>query len=197
MAYLFDQEVFATFQIESVDDRMAAIRSRIQPIFHYYAQQINSQLSEHGQDNLPIHIAKHLRRKVHPAKNTWVAVGGDKRGYKKYPHFQLGINPEYVFIVLAIIDNPPHEQAIADIYSQNTQQFEKLPRDMIVIPDHTALSYIEQKQANYPVIFERLSTIKQAEFMIGRLAKVGDPVLESQASTEAWLRKTIEEILPF
>ena len=49
-----------------------------------------------------MHIAKHLRRTAYPPESTWVAIGGDKRGYKKYPHFQIGINEHYVFFTLAV-----------------------------------------------------------------------------------------------
>lgn len=195
--YLFDQYVFDTFKLDSVDGRMDAIRSRIQPLFHHYAQQVADQLADHHLPNLPIHVAKHLRRKVHPAKNTWVAIGGDKRGYKKYPHFQLGINPDYVFIVLAIIENPINEKNIARAFRQNLSQFERLPNDLIIIPDHTQLPYIQQSEADFNKLFDRLENIKKAEFMLGRLAKVGESVLENQASTSQWIQETISDVLPF
>lgn len=197
MSFLFDQQVFDTFKIETVEERMAAIRSRIQPVFRHYAQEITEQFDRYNYPGMPIHVAKHLRRKVHPAKNTWVAIGGDKRGYKKYPHIELGMNPEYVFIVLAVISNPVHEQAIAKAYSQEIFQFEKLPQDMIVIPDHTDLPYIKQADANYPMLFDRLAKVKKAEFMLGRLAKVGDPVLATKETTSQWIEQTIADVLPF
>ena len=197
MNFLFDQEVFDTFKIETVEGRMDAIRSRIQPVFRHYAQEIENQFDSYNYPAMPIHVAKHLRRKVHPAKNTWVAIGGDKRGYKKYPHIELGINPEYVFIVLALISNPVHEKAIAKAYSQEISQFEKLPQDMIVIPDHTDLPYLNQTDANYATLFDRFAKVKKAEFMLGRLAKVGDPVLATEETTSQWIQQTITDVLPF
>lgn len=107
------------------------------------------------------------------------------------------MNPEYVFIVLAVISNPVHEQAIAKAYSQEIFQFEKLPQDMIVIPDHTDLPYIKQADANYPMLFDRLAKVKKAEFMLGRLAKVGDPVLATKETTSQWIEQTIADVLPF
>lgn len=194
--YLFNEDVFDTFNINSVEGRAQAIRSRIQPLFYHYAQQINDQLTDLHQPNLPVHVAKHIRRKVHPAKNTWVAIGGDKRGYKKYPHFQLGINSDYVFIVLAMIENLKGEKAIAEAFKENMTTFEALPSDFIIIPDHTQLPYIHQTEADYHNLFERFEQIKKAELMFGRLAKLGDPVLESQASTSQWLQDTLLELLP-
>lgn len=197
MNYIFDQAVFDTFKIDSVDGRMTAIQQRIQPLFHHYAAEIVEQLANSQHAKQPNHVAKHLRRKVNPAKNTWVAVGGDQRGYKKYPHFQLGINPDYVFIVLAIIDKPTDEQAIARAFQAVVPQFEQLPKDMIVIPDHTQLPYIGLAKADFATLFERLEKVKKAEFMLGRLAKVGDTVLETQSSTSQWIQETVADVLPF
>ena len=196
MKLIFDQYVFETFQIESVEGRMTAIQERIQPLFRYYGEEIQKLLAEQGLSQ-PIHIAKHLRRKTHPAPNTWVAIGGDKRGYKKYPHIEFGINPEYVFITLSIIDQPLNEIEIAQGFSQMTTQFQNLPSDIIIIPDHTQLAFIKQDEADYHIILKRLETVKKAEFMIGRLAFNGEELLQNQEAISSWIRDTLLEIMPF
>lgn len=194
----FDEAIFDIFQLETLDGRMTAIQEKIQPLFAYYGEKISDKISrETTTESLPIHIAKHIRRTVHPPENTWVAIGGNKRGYKKYPHFQLGINPNYVFITLSLIDNPLYEKDIARYFSQEITVFENLPQDIIVIPDHTQLDYIEQGEAHYASLFERLEKVKKAEFMLGRLELNGSALLKSPKQFEQWLLSTVEQLLPF
>lgn len=194
----FDEAIFDIFQLETLDGRMTAIREQIQPLFAYYAEKISDKISwETKNEALPIHIAKHIRRTVHPPENTWVAIGGNKRGYKKYPHFQLGINPNYVFITLSLIDNPLYEKAIAQYFSMKIADFDNLPQDMIVIADHTQLEYIKHKEANFTTLFERLEKVKKAEFMLGRLELNGSALLKSPKQIEQWLLSTVEQLLPF
>ena len=42
------------------------------------------------------HVAKHARRSVNPPKDSWVAFAPYKRGYKAFPHFQIGLWGKHV-----------------------------------------------------------------------------------------------------
>ncbi|WP_168165270.1 DUF1054 family protein [Alloscardovia sp. HMSC034E08] len=83
-------------------------------------------------------MAKHARRTAYAPESTWVAIGGNKCGYKKYPHSQIAINAQYVAIVLACIDNPLHEKEIAADFSAHACDFEALPVEYMLIPDHAS-----------------------------------------------------------
>lgn len=93
----FSKEDFNVFDIQGLDERMAGIRERIQPKFRHFAEAgAHLIVSEEQADSVPVHVAKHLRRTKHAPENTWCAIGGNARGYKKYPHFQIGIAKEGV-----------------------------------------------------------------------------------------------------
>src|SRR5699024_11327687 len=60
--------------------------------------------------DMHLHIAKHARRTVNPPNDTWMAIAGNKRGYKKHPHFQVGLWDDHLFIWLAYIYELPRSE---------------------------------------------------------------------------------------
>lgn len=79
----FTKEDFDVFKIEGLEQRMTAIRNQLQPKFRALGQDFAKEIAvELNQEILPVHIAQHLRRTKNAPKDTWLAIGGDKRGYK-------------------------------------------------------------------------------------------------------------------
>src|SRR5690625_6876523 len=99
----FTSEDFKTFQIDGLSERMSAIQERIQPKFKEIGTHLTEDLSAMVGSEMYLHIAKHARRTVNPPNDTWLAIAGNKRGYKKYLHFQFGICYDIVFIWIAFI----------------------------------------------------------------------------------------------
>lgn len=87
----FMEEDFDAFTIDGLDERMEAIRERIQPKFKSIGDELSGPLSEMTGKEMHVHIAKHARRTKNPPNDTWMAFCHDKRGYKKHPHFQIGL----------------------------------------------------------------------------------------------------------
>ena len=85
----FTQHDFDTFAIEGLDGRMAAIRERIQPKFKALGDALGSRIIRAIRNEMFLHIAKHLRRKINPPVDTWMAICPNKRGYKQVPTFKL------------------------------------------------------------------------------------------------------------
>lgn len=195
---MFAKKQFEAFNQTQLDKAMTMIQQDIQPLFQQYGKLVSDEIYKrtNSTTQMPIHIAKHLRRTVHPPESTWVAIGGDNRGYKKYPHFQIGMNAEYVFAVLALIDNPIYEQEIFKYWEQHRDAFSVLSDDYVVIPDHTQLKYIPQTEVQYADIFKRGYSVKKAEFMVGRLLLKGDAQLENDAQLTQWLLDTMMTLLP-
>ncbi|XJS09897.1 DUF1054 family protein [Aerococcaceae bacterium WGS1372] len=198
MSFLFDQASFAVFEVDGVDRRMEAVKTIIQPSFNYYGNFVADYLvSELKVEDKPyVHIAKHLRRTVYPVESTWCAIGGDKRGYKKYPHFQIGMNDEYLFYTLTFIDNIEHKKEIAKAYKENLDLFADLSSDYIIISDHTKLDYQFSMAMDLSAYFDKFTKVKKAELMVGRIIKREDSPLENQEAYESWLGETTHDLLP-
>ena len=48
------------------------------------------------------HVARHARRTVNPPDDTWVAIGCDKRGYKKDVHFKVAVSRNCVRLLFEV-----------------------------------------------------------------------------------------------
>ena len=95
---IFTDVTFEAFDIPDLATQMPIVRREIQPLFRYYGRILANHIDQSFKAELPIYIAKHIQRKVKPLRHTWVALGGDNRGYKKYPHFEIGINRHFIYI---------------------------------------------------------------------------------------------------
>lgn len=160
--------------------RMELIRARIQPKFIQLAEHFEPWLS--AQLGMPIHthVAKHARRTVNPPESTWVAFSSDPRGYKKHPHFQIGLFASHVFAVFGYIDEGVEKgQFGARVAEASGEVYAKLPGDFVVIEDHTSPDFTSVRELGEDGlrrIAERLAAVKKAEMLLGRTASRGEAV---------------------
>lgn len=196
----FAQHDFDTFAIEGLDGRMEAIRERIQPKFKALGDSLAQDLSVLSGTEMFLHIAKHLRRKVNPPVDTWLAICPNKRGYKQVPHFQVGLFDDRVFIWLALIYELPNKSNIATTYMKEIDRLQKeIPSDFVLSFDHmkkdvTPLSELDRSGWNDALV--RFRDVKKAELLIGRNLSFKDPVLEKPAELELLIKQTFEKLIP-
>jgi uncharacterized protein YktB (UPF0637 family) len=164
---LFTNDSFNVFQATTLEERMVQIREEIQPIFRQIGGQVCPFLSANLNAEYHLHIAQHRRRSVYPPEETWAAFGPNKRGYKMDAHFQIGINREYVFTWLSVIDQPKNQAQIAQAWLKQPELFEALPENFVLSLDHTQYGY--QPIDQWPEALERLATVKKSELQIGRI----------------------------
>ncbi|WP_326716993.1 DUF1054 family protein [Vagococcus jeotgali] len=193
---MFDDKSFDVFNIEGLEARMVGIREVIQPIFNeldtYFVDELSSEVGE----VLPIHIAQHRRRTANAPDFTWSAMGGDKRGYKKYPHFQLGITPEYALMWLSFIDNPEFEVDMAELMLENLAWFTQLPSEMMINTDHTKNNYHSLEKEQLVKDLTRFKTVKKGEFQIGRVLTREKLVKLSQDEAREYMLETYKSLVP-
>lgn len=193
---MFDDKSFDVFNIEGLEARMVGIREVIQPIFNeldtYFVDELSSEVGE----VLPIHIAQHRRRTANAPDFTWSAMGGDKRGYKKYPHFQLGITPKYALMWLSFIDNPEFEVDMAELMLENLAWFTQLPSEMMINTDHTKNNYHSLEKKQLVKDLTRFKTVKKGEFQIGRVLTREKLVKLSQDEAREYMLETYKSLVP-
>lgn len=163
----FEHNDFASFQIEGLPERMEAIQTRIQPKFKIIGTELTDHLATSLGNEMFLHIARHARRSVNPPNDTWLAIADDKRGYKKHPHFQVGLYDDHLFIWLAFIYELPQKGKIAEKFLSRIEELHALPADFVVSLDHMkkdALPIQELTEKN----LIRFRDVKKAEFLIGR-----------------------------
>jgi len=168
MTNTFTQYAFDTFHIDGLDSRMHAIRERIQPIFRDIGQEITPDLTVAIEEDTHVHIAQHARRKVNPPQDTWMAFSPDKRGYKKHPHFQVGLFDDHLFIWLAYIYELPNKQQYASQLLKHTDLLTTLPEDFVISYDHMKKDAVPVHETDIHSGLERFHDVKKAEFLVGR-----------------------------
>lgn len=196
----FTQHDFDTFAIEGLDGRMEAIRERIQPKFKALGDSLAQDLSLFAGTEMFLHIAKHLRRKINPPVDTWMAICPNKRGYKQVPHFQVGLFDDRVFIWLALIYELPNKSNIATTYMNQIDRIQKeIPADFVLSFDHmkkdvTPLADLDRSAWNDALI--RFRDVKKVELLIGRNLHFQDPVLTKPDELESLIKSTFEKLIP-
>lgn len=198
MTVMFTEEDFECFEIEGLEARMAAIRSRIQPKFQTLDTLFVESLSETLGEVLPIHIAQHRRRTTYAPESTWSAMGGDQRGYKKYPHFQLAINGEYCAMWLSFIDQPQKEKEMMQALLDQLAAFNALEASHFVVSkDHTQSAVMQATMENIEQTLIRARDVKKGEIQIGRIIERTSPLLKDQKKAQSYMLETYQKLVPF
>lgn len=187
---------FEIFQLVSLEERMAAIRERIQPVFQEIGNTYAPIVAEKTKYEANFHIAQHRRRTTNPPESTWSAIGGNARGYKNYPHVQVGINDEHIFIFVSIIDNPIFEKEMGRSLLEYRKNWNQLPDDFVISGDHTKSKVEDLNEENAVRLINRLLTVKKSEVLIGRTISSDDSILEDKVKQRKFFEETIESLVP-
>lgn len=196
----FAESDFDTFHIDGLDARMEAIRTRIQPKFQAIGEALCGNIALLAGNEMFVHIAKHARRTVNPPKDTWLAVCHNKRGYKQYPHFQVGLFDDHVFLWLALIYEVQGKRIIADHYLKRVRTVKRtVPQHYVVSYDHMkkeAVSAKELTEKRWREALERFRDVKKSELLIGRHIAADDPVLQDGQAFVRLAQETFETLMP-
>lgn len=196
----FTKQDFELMELPGLDTRMAAIKQRIQPKFKDLAEYLTPFLSEQVGMPFYTHIARHARRTVNPPDSTWFAIAQDKRGYKKYPHFQFGIWPTHLFFWLAIIEEYPDKKQFGEaLLTRVPEILQNTPDHFSWSLDHMKDEYVahhtlDEKQLQN--MFSRLKNVRKAELMCGVVISKDDPIAGQGDKLAIFLKEQSTKLLP-
>lgn len=192
----FSTEDFKTFTIEGLEPRMEAIRSSIQPKFQLIGEELRLYIETLLNQDMHLHIAQHARRTTNPPKDTWLAVAANKRGYKKHPHFQVGLFDDHLFVWLAYIYELPGKQDIAKLFLENEHDIkETVPNSYMVSLDHTKKQAEPFQTLDLTASLERFRDVKKAEWLVGRHFSATDPLVQDGEALMNELKSTVQTLL--
>lgn len=182
----FTQKDFDVFTIEGLDERMAEIKSHIRPKLEELGEIFAEKLAQKTGEPMYYHVAKHARRKVNPPDDTWVAFANDKRGYKKRPHFQIGLFGSHVFIWFAVIYESPVKKPLSEELKEQKNDINQLiPHHFHWSVDHTkpeAVKHGDLTENELDTMIDRLGSVKKAELLCGLQLQYDDPRLKDGAA---------------
>ncbi|SDN23703.1 DUF1054 domain-containing protein [Alkalicoccus daliensis] len=196
----FDQKDFDVFAVEGLDERMHELKKTIRPKLETLGEYFKTFLSEKTNDEMYYHVAKHARRKVNPPKDTWVAFCNNNRGYKKLPHFQIGMFGSHLFIWFAVIYESPVKNELSADFLNNIEDIEQtIPDSFVWSIDHTkpdTISHKDVTRSELQGMLERLGNIKKAELLCGKTIDADDPLLQDGEALLKEIEATFNTLLP-
>ncbi len=193
----FEQQDFDTFLIDGLDERMVAIQERIQPKFRAIGDTLAADLSAMIGSEMFLHIARHARRTINPPQDTWLAIAANKRGYKKHPHFQVGLFDDHVFIWLAFIYELPNKDKMAQNFLDHIEMIrETIPGDYMISQDHMKKDATPLHDLDLEKVLTRFRDVKKAEFLIGKHIAPNDPLLKDGKRFIDFTKGTFESLVP-
>ena len=162
---------FQVFEIDGLEPRMEALIATVRPKLHQLGDRLTPFLAELCGEPMFPHVAKHARRTINAPNDTWVAYARNKRGYKMYPHFQIGLWSTHVFAQFAIIYECPNkgvfaERALAELDSVRRS----IPNDYVWSKDHMVpegLPHGSLSNDELADLFVRMKAVKAAELTCG------------------------------
>ncbi|MRX71672.1 DUF1054 family protein [Bacillus lacus] len=196
----FGKEDFNIFTIEGLQPRMDAIISQVRPKLEELGTHFSASLSGQAGEELFAHVAKHARRSVNPPDDTWVAFANSKRGYKKLPHFQIGLWETHVFVWFAVIYESPVKKDFGTLLEEKQEQIAKMiPKDYVWSDDHTkpdVLPFKDMDKEDMQRLFTRLQNVKKAELLCG-ITIPREDIVEMDAKQQLSLfESTFQTLMP-
>jgi uncharacterized protein YktB (UPF0637 family) len=167
----FTSNDFKIFTIDGLENRMEAIISDIRPKLETLGEHFSVSLSALTGEEMFPHVAKHARRSVNPPNDTWVAFANNKRGYKKHPHFQIGLWETHLFVWFAMIYEAPTKSEYGHKLEEKEQEIRKIiPGSFVWSGDHTkpdAHIFSSISNEEFHSLIKRLQSVKKAEILCG------------------------------
>src|SRR5699024_663852 len=136
------------------------------------------------------------RRTVNPPNDTWLAIAGNKRGYKKHPHFQVGLWDDRLFIWLAFIYELPNKTKIAQNFLNNMEMIEDLPADFHISLVDMKRDAETLKGRDREQDLSRFYNGKKAECLIGRQLQPTDSVVQNGEELSSFIKSVYQQLIP-
>lgn len=167
----FTDQDFDVFAIPTLEGRMDGIKEIVRPKLEALGRDLAGELAAMAGHPLYPITAKHMRRKVNPPSDTWVAWSGNKRGYKMLPHFQVGLWHSHAFIQTGVIYEAQGRAEFARALLDRLPAIrEAIPGHYRWLEDYTrpeGIRHREMTDADFRRIADRLVNRREADCMVG------------------------------
>ena len=182
---------FKVFDVDGFQPRMAGIRQRLRPKLEVMGQRLLPDVSRAAHSEAFPHVAKHARRTVNPPDDTWVAFAGDRRGYKKHPHFKVAVSRNAVRFLFEIGPEHADKKRWAAAWKKNAPKLGPVLRRMRGLAwfkdehdEEPAALLGDLDQEQLIALGDELLRTRDGQFVIGRVVSAS----EASRWTEAQYR---------
>lgn len=195
----FTDEDFAVFEVPGLAARMDALKRTLRPKLEQLGRDFTAFLTELLGEPMYAHVAKHARRTVNPPEDSWVAFAADRRGYKKHPHFQIGLWRTHAFATFGLIsESPQRAHFAAQLRAHAAEVVAAVPGHFVWIPDHAdpdAIPAISVDETALLRLADRLDT-RQGELLAGVTFPRAQAVAMEPAAFEDAVKEAFRALKP-
>lgn len=173
MSILFHDSDLQIFDIPDFTGRMAEIRRILQPKLATLGSTVAPLLSAQFKQPFFVHVAKHMRRRVNPPDETWVAFGPQARSYKAFVFFAFCLGKTGAQARVTMKDESALRPALAKNLLDNRIYFENAASQWKGLKNYAhrdaelAPAHIENLPAFIVESSGRLTQFKSSVFDIG------------------------------
>jgi uncharacterized protein YktB (UPF0637 family) len=196
----FEPGDFELFAIPDFAGRMAEIRARVRPKLIALGDDLTDRISAVvGMDTFP-HVAQHMRRRVNPPEETWVAFTRDKRGYKRWTHYRIAISGRGLRVTVFVEDDADDKPQLGqNLQAAGTQVLKALGDTPVLWYTLDGAEPVPQSDVKPQALRELGSTLqrlKTVKFQAGVPLSHGDAVKLSPEKFESWALQQIGALKP-
>jgi len=196
----FEPADFDLFAIPDFAGRMGEIRGRLRPKLVALGERLAGDLeAEAGLPTFP-HTAQHMRRRVNPPAETWVAFCRDRRGYKRWAHFRVAVSGAgvraTVFVEDDADDKPTLGVALRDDGARLLAALGEAPVAWYTLGGEAGLGPGEATADHLREAGERLLRLKGAKFQAGISLDREAAAALGPAGLPAWALEQLGRLLP-
>jgi uncharacterized protein YktB (UPF0637 family) len=167
----FTNDDFDVFSVPGLSARMDALKKILRPKLAMIGARIAPIVGEATGREMYAHVALHARRKTNPPHDSWVALSQDRRGYKKWPTWMIGLWRTHLFIQMGVIYESPLKGAFGKAVGERVDMIRaQLPDSWQLFPDHTVpegIKLSELSNEQFRDLALRAVNVKSADLLFG------------------------------
>jgi uncharacterized protein YktB (UPF0637 family) len=197
----FDEHDYELFSIPDFAGRMAAIRTRVRPHLLALGEDLGERVEEVLGSPVFPHVAQHMRRRVNPPVETWVAFARDRKGYKRWTHYRVVLGEDGVRVTLFVEDDaddkPAFGAALAGLGEGILQLIgDQAPLQWYTLAEAGAVPHAQVTPATLRQEGERLQRLKTRKFQAGVPLTRREALRMKPAAFEAWVLEQVRLLKP-
>jgi uncharacterized protein YktB (UPF0637 family) len=197
----FDEQDFELFSIPDFAGRMGAIRTRVRPHLLALGEDLRERVEEALGSPVFPHVAQHMRRRVNPPLETWVAFARDKKGYKRWTHYRVVLGEVAVRVTLFVEDDADDKPAFGSALSTFAEGIlqrlgDQAPLQWYTLDDAGAVPHAQVTPAVLRQAGQRLQRLKTLKFQAGVPLTRREALRMKPEAFEAWVLEQVRLLKP-
>jgi uncharacterized protein YktB (UPF0637 family) len=194
---------FRVFDVKGFHSRMQELRTRIRPKLETMGHRLAPAIQHTTGEATFAHVARHARRTVNPPDDTWVAFGGNQRGYKKHPHFKVAVSRNSVRFLFEVGPEHGDKRRWAAAWRRNAPKLGPVLRRVKGLgwfknehDEEPAATLGDLSQEQLVELIDELTRTRDGQFVIGRAVPAGEAARWTDAQYREAALETFRALAP-